>query len=394
MPHLARDDALAATVERYLSAIGGASMTVRRRERANCQRLLAFLDANDLPLEARAVEAWLDSAGPHKPDARRRRLTTVRRLLALTPGAQADNLSSWIDANRDRLIGRGRNGKVVALHPVEPGSDDREQARRIAEQGFELFEEGDLVGARALARRAIKIEPSCLLGHALLGQVELEDNRPDAALRQFRQALVFAGDPGERDSTEGIARVLDGLGKTLLGLGCLEEAYEVYRRLRHASEEWSMRTGPVLGRTALLLDQFAEAAEWFGTGEPLDQYNAAMARLVDGDIFRAAIALCRGLLVNPFVVPEMLHAAELRFASGISDDRREELGDQAKCYSLEWGGLWARRPGLNDALQRLWDQPALRTFLMRALPIAERNPASPRLAVLIHQTASTIQKSW
>jgi tetratricopeptide (TPR) repeat protein len=386
--------ALEATVERYLAAIGGASMTVRRRERANCRHLLGYLENNEALLDPATVELWLESAGLAGSDARRRRLTTVRRLMALTPGPQADNLALWIDANRPRLIGRKPKGKVVQLRPVESGADDRRQAMRYAKEGFELFDGGDLNGARALARRALKVETSCLMAHALLGRVELDEGRLDAALRQFRQALVFAGDPGERESHKGIARVLDGLGRTLCALGADEEAFEVYRRLVHAGPEWAIRISPELGRLALGMDRTGEAADWFAAGAPLDQYGAVLARLVDDDAFRAAIALCRGLLGNALVVPELLTGAERRFTDDLEADELTAMRDEARRYALLWAGIWARRPGLDASLKRLWDHPSIRTFLMRARPLARRNPASPRLAVLIHQAASAVRKSW
>ena len=381
---------LQSTVRRYLDALGSASMAVRRRERANCQNLLKFIDQEGLVDLSPAIETWVQAAGD-TGDARRRRVTTLRRLFALTPGAEADNLAAWIDANRKRLIGSRINGKVVSLHGPSP-DPDRDAAEDYATQGRKYYEDGDFQRARALARRALKLDPCCLHAHALYGLLELIEDRPDAALRQFRQALVLGGDPGERRSTEGIARVLDGLGQTLLAVGCFEEAYEVYRRLRHASEEWSEHCAPVLGRTALMVDRPEDAAEWFATTGPLGQFNVLMARLACGDPFRASIAFCRGILENPFVPPELLSGAERRFEDSFDDDETARLREQAEGYLLEWGPIWEQDTTQLPQLARLWDHPATRSFLMRALPISTRNPASTRLAVFIHAAASALKK--
>jgi len=353
------------------------------------QRFLTRLDGE--ALDAQAVESWLRTGGDGTSESRRRRLSTLRRLLALTPGAEAESLAAWLDSNRRRLIGRDWGGKVVSLH--SPDTSDRELAERYAKQARRWYQEGGTRRVRALARRALRLDPCCLEAHALLGSLELDNGRPEQALRQFRQALVLGMDPGERRDVEGIAEVLYGLGQTLVEVRCFSEAYEVFQRLRFANAQWHQRCAPVLGRIAMRLDRPAEAADWFGGGAPVDQFSACAARILDGDLFRASIAFYRGLLTNLFVPAALLPTAERRFENAFSFEDSVALDDQASTYVAQWRELWARWPELLPTLRRLWDHAATRTFLMRAVPLIQREPGSAKLAVLVHTAASEVRKS-
>lgn len=380
---------MASTVRRYLDAIGGAPLSVRRRERAHCDQLLEFLQDGDQLLDRRSVEAWLGSGADGGAEVARHRLATLRRLVALTPGGAADELALWIDANRQRIL-RAYAPKVVPLRArQEP--NDREVADRFATEARSCYERDEPRRARALARRALRLDACCLEAHAVIGSIELDEERPEAALRQFRQALVLSGDPGERRGTEGIAQVLDGLGRTLMAVHCLDEAYEVYRRLVHAGPRWNTRCGPILGRITAVLERPEEAAGWFATGAPVHQYGVLLARLREHDTFRAAIAFCRGLLANPYVPACLLSDAEPRFRDAFSAARVAELDAEAQVYADDWSDLWTRWRELLPWLHAMWDHPATRSFLMRALPASQRAPTSPRLGVFVHQAASAIK---
>lgn len=378
-------------VRRYLDALSSASIAVRRREHGNCKQLLAFLGAARAPaLSRETLAAWLDATGEDGIEARRRRLTTARRLVALTPGEDAERLAVWIDQNRQRLSDGDDGRRVIKLRPDAP--TERVTADRYAEHAETIHREGGRTQAAALARRALRHDPVCLRALALLGVLDLEAHRPELALRRFREALVLAGDPVERNGTEGIAAVLDGLGRTLIAVGQLGEAYEVYRRLRTAGPRWNAHASPILGRIALLRDEPEAAAEWLQSSSPIEQFSVFFCRALAGDVQRALIALCRGLLANPFVPPVLLHAAQWRFEESFDPARLEALKVDARRYALEWGDVWARQPALAKIFRELWDHPATRAYLMRVLPLAERDAASPRLAVFVHATASSLRK--
>ncbi|HIA03441.1 MAG TPA: hypothetical protein EYN66_16300 [Myxococcales bacterium] len=376
-------------VKRYLDALSSSASNVRRRERSNCRHLLRFLgDSPSLQLEPALVEAWLDALHDSEIELRRKRLRTIRRLLAMTPGNQAEQLAGWIDLHRDRLA--GGNGNIILLNRFKDTA--KEDAERLMDEAERLHLAGASSRAAAIARRALKTHAICLRAHALMGVLELESDRPDLALKRFREALVLSGDPSERDGNDGIAAVLDGLGRTLISVGHLDEAFEVYSRLRVAGPRWSAISCPILGRIALLRDEPEVAAEWFQHGDAINQYSAFLARCALGDEFRAFIALCRGLLANPFVPPELLQRAERRFQDSMDKDVFRTLDEAASAYALGWADVWIQWPHSLQALGELWDHPAVRGFLMRALPLAKRDPASPRLAVFVHACASQLKQ--
>jgi tetratricopeptide (TPR) repeat protein len=376
-------------VKRYLDALSNSSSNVRRRERSNCRNLLKFMGRSEARcLEPSLVEAWLDALHDSEIELRQKRLSTVRRLLAMTPGNQAEILAEWIDVNRDRLV--GSNGKVILLH--RHINNAQEESERYMNEAERLYQSGASERAGALARRALKTHASCLRALALLGVLDLEGSRPDLALKRFREALVLSGDPSERNGNDGVAAVLDGLGRTLMAVDHLDEAFEVYSRLRAAGPRWDTLACPILGRIALMRDEPEVAAEWFQHGDPINQFNAFMARCAMGEPFRAFIAFCRGVLANPFVPPELLQRAERRFRDSYDPALFETLDESARAYALGWGDLWIQWPHALRALGKLWDHPTIRTYLIRALPIARRDPASPRLAVLVHACALQLKK--
>ena len=369
-------------VRRYLPAIASADKSLRRRERAHCASLLEHLDdhAASAPTPA-LVEDWLEGV---PSDARRRRLTTLRRLLALTPGADAAELARWLDEHRKALnVDSGDN--VVQLFRED--SQARQAARREALEARTRLAEGDREQAQYLAARALELDPACMPAHAVVGDLALDDERPFAALQQFRQALVLGGDPAERDGIEGIPDVLAGLGRALLTLGCLEDAREVYLRLARAGFEWRRHSATPLGRIALLLEESETAAEAFGEGPPIDQYNVMLARLRTNELTKAAIAFYRAVLENP-LVPARLLKLEDRFAESLDGEEFARRDGEALAYQATFGELWSRTRGGARWLRRFWDYPGTRSFLMRALPLRASNPGSPRFGVLIHAAAT------
>jgi hypothetical protein len=350
---------------------------------------LRFIDQTAAErLEPELIEAWLDALHDSEIELRRKRLSTIRRLLAMTPGNQAEQLAGWIDSHRDRLV--VGNGKVILLNRHQDTAC--EDAERFMDEAERLHMAGASSRASAVARRALKTNPSCLRAHALMGVLELEANRPDLALKRFREALVLSGDPSERNGNDGVAAVLEGLGRTLISVGHLDEAFEVYSRLRVAGPRWNELSCPVLGRIALLRHEADVAAEWFQHGAGINQYSAFLSRCATGEPFRAFIALCRGLLANPLVPPELLHRAERRFQDSFDDETFRVLDESARSYAIGWGDIWIQWPHALKALSELWNHPAIRAYLMRALPVAKRDPASPRLAVFVHACASQLQK--
>jgi tetratricopeptide (TPR) repeat protein len=305
----------------------------------------------------------------------------------MTPGADAERLAAWLDANRQQLIDSGATAKVVAIRsPTETG---REEAEACAQKALDHQREGDLERAEALARHALSLHPSCLRAHALLGILKLESNQPETALEQFRQALVLSGDPQDRNGITGITDVLAGLGRTLMSLGCLEEAFEVFDRLRRTQTEHAAVARAALGHIAFLKDEVETSATWFAQCDPIHQYNVYLGRSLQGEAFTGAIGLCRGLLANPFV-PSVLLGVERRFEELVSNQQLQIWNAEARQYVDDWGELWLRWPGMVDRLREDWDSPAIRKFMMRTTPILLKTPTSPRLAVWIHRTATEL----
>jgi tetratricopeptide (TPR) repeat protein len=371
-------------VRRYLAAIQGVSRGLRRRERANCLSLLEHLGGQGALMPTQdLIHDWLFDA---PVETRRRRLTTLRRLLALTPGTDAAHLARWIDDNRRQLGAPPRHEKVIPIFRHDLVA--RETARDRARQARALYDEGNFEASRALAEEALESDPASMPAHAVVGMLHLEDGRPFAALQQFRQALVLGGDPAERDGIEGIPEVLSGLGRALLLVGCVDEAREVYTRLVRAGPEWRRHSAPYLGRIALLLDQPEAAADAFIDGSPLDQFNVMLARLRTGESMKASIAFYRAILENPFVPPILLRQDEHRFLETLPEEDVERRLAEARRYTTDHAEFWARWPGLLRKLRRYWDLPATRSFLMRALPMQLRSPAAAQLAVLVHSAAT------
>ncbi len=368
-------------VRRYLGAIQGAQTRVRRRERANCLSLLSLLgDESSLIPSERLIEQWLGDASH---DTRRHRLTTLRRLLAITPGDDAAALANWVDENRRRLT--KSIDKVVPLFPS--GARQRSEARREATEALDLLARGDAERARFLADHALELDPACMPAHAVVGTIELDAQRPFAALQQFRQALVLAGDPSERDGIEGIPDVLAGLGRALLVLGCLDEAREVFMRLSRAGSEWRRHSATPLGRIAFVLDEPESAVELLADGRPIDQFSVMLARLRLAEPLKAAIAFYRGLLDNPFVPATLLRLGDKRFENAFPAEMRDEKLRAAKAYAIEFAEFWARAPGTLRLLRRHWDLPTTRAFMMRTLALEGITPASARVAVWVHAAA-------
>ena len=224
----------------------------------------------------------------------------------------------------------------------------------------------------------------------MLGVLSLEADQPGHALRQFRAALVLSGDPSDRNGLEGVPEVLHGLGRTLLRVGCFEEAREVFVRLRYAGPEWRALAEPVLGRIAIGASDLAQAAVHFAAAPAIHQFNVAMVRMLTGEPMRTAIAYFRGLLANPHVPPVLLERVDLRFQFALGEETSHRLEAAARAFAIDWGPVWTPQPELLAALARLWDHPLSRSFLMRALPLCRREPASPRLAVYVHSAATEL----
>ena len=378
---------LANTVRRYLSAIESAAQHVRRREQANCKNFLRYLDQEGR-LDESTVGTWITRAGSARSEVRQRRLSTVRRLLAMTPGADAERLATWLDQNRQQLLQSGHTAKVVALR--SPTEASKVEAEQCAEKAYVFREKGELERAEALARHALTHHPACLRAHALIGLLKLEANQPETALEQFRQALVLSGDPHDRNGIEGITDVLAGLGKTLLHLGCVDEAFEVYDRLRRAQTVHADDARAALGRIAFLKDEVDTAAQWFSKCSPTLQYNVYLARSLQGERFSAAIALARGIITNP-QVPCMLLGIPNRYANMLAAEQQEEWERNAREFTEEWGDLWLRWPGIIERFKQDWESPVIRKFMMRIAPVFISSPTSPRLAVWIHRAATELQ---
>ena len=377
---------LADSVRRYLSAIESAAQHVRRREQANCRNFLRYLDEVGR-LDESTVETWICRSGSARSEVRRRRLSTIRRLLAMTPGPDAERIAGWLDTNRKHLMQSDQTAKVVAIRPAS--ETHREDAEQLADKAHTLHAEGEIDRAEALARHALAQHPACLRAHALLGVIQLEAQRPEAALNQFRQALVLSGDPYDRDGIEGITDVLAGLGRTLMTLDCLDEAFDVYNRLRLSRTAHAITARAALGRIAFLKDEVDTAATWFSQCEPLLQYNVYLARSVQGERFQAAIALSRALIANP-LLPCSLIGLNQTYTNMWPDEARRNWSLQARSYTDDWGELWLRWPGIVEGLRQDYESPAIRKFMMRIATTVLENPTSPRLAVWIHRAASTL----
>ena len=383
--------ALARIVQRYLDAIGGSPTAVQRREGSNCRNLLKYLaNRGTEELSKEAVEDWLELTSAGRTENRRRRLSTVRRLVALTPGPEAEHIATWIDTNRTRLIRSGVQGKVVAIRP-EPGRDV-DRGRETFERAEAWYDRDEPQRARALVRRALRLDPYCLKAHALLGVIALEAGRPEAALRQFREALVLSGDPGERDGMEGVPEVLEGLGRTLRSIGCVDEAYEVYTRLRMAGKGWHDHSVPILGAVSLQRGKVSEAAEWFARGAPVQQFNVHLVRLLEDEPLRAMISFCRGVLSNPFVPPTLLGPGD-RFAECFSSAQVTQLQGEARRFQTLWGSQWTDY-GAQEIMSLVWEHPATRGFLMRSLPLFLRMPTSPKLGAFVHAAAASLVTTY
>ncbi len=384
---------LAKTVDRYLDALRGSSLQIRRRERSNCNSLLRFLkQSGALELSGKFVETWLDRAGEANSDTRLRRFSTLRRLVALSSGKDTIRVAQWLDHNRKRLLGARSRLRVVPIRSLlETSQQERDEGDRYAKEAERWFEEGSRARARPLAKRALKHNPACLRAHALLGRLELDADRPERALRQLRQALVMAGDLGAEPDVNGIGLVLDGLGQAMIYVGHVDDAYDVYTRVVRISQAWESKVAPTMGRLALLRDNPVEAANWFQlSGESLRHYNVFLAHVEAGEPMRAMIALGRGFLTNPIVPTELLASSEGRFEDSLDDELAASMRDDAHAYAISHRELWDRDPTIRDLLETLWDHAATRSFLIRALPVAQRNPQSARLAVFIHTMASKL----
>jgi len=384
---------LAKTVDRYLDALRGSSLQIRRRERSNCSSLLQFLkQSGALELNEKFVEAWLDRAGEANTDTRLRRFSTLRRLVALSSGKETIRVAQWLDRNRKRILGARSRLQVVPIRSLlDTSQQERDEADRYAREAERWFEEGSRARARPLAKRALKHNPGCLRAHALIGRLDLDAGHPGRALRQLRQALVMSGDLGAEPDVNGIGVVLDGLGQAMIYVGHVDDAYDVYTRVVRISREWESKAAPTMGRLALLRDNPVEAANWFQlSSESLRHYNVFLAHVEAGDPMRAMIALGRGLLTNPIVPSELLASSEGRFEESFDEDRAATLRGEAHVYAISHRELWDRDPTMRDLLETLWDHAATRSFLMRALPVAQRTPQSARLAVFIHTMASKL----
>jgi len=223
--------------------------------------------------------------------------------------------------------------------------------------------------------------------------MELQAGRPDRALRQLRQALVMAGDLSGEPDVDGVAAVLDGLGRAMIYVGHVDDAYDVYMRVVRINREWEGKASGTMGRLCLLRDEPGEAARWFQlSSEPLRHYDVFLAHVESGNALQSMISLGRGLLTNPLVPSELLARSEGRFEESFEPELAQSLRKAAHEYAVSHRELWDRDPTMRGFLAALWDHPAVRTFLMRALPLAKRSPTSTRLAVFIHNMASQLSQ--
>jgi len=301
-------------------------------------------------------------------------------------------MALWLDNNRKRLLGARSRHRVVPLHSLPDASTQaREEALRYAKEAERWYNEGSRARSMPLAKRALKVNPACLRAHALIGVLELQADRPERALRQLRQALVLAGDLSGEPDVDGVAAVLDGLGRAMIYVGHVDDAYDVYLRVVRINREWEGKAAGTMGRLALLRDEPTESARWFQLScESLRHYNVFLAQVESGNALQAMISLGRGFLTNPLVPSELLARTERRFEDSFECDLAESMGKEAHNYAVSHRELWDRDPTMRDLLAALWDHAATRTFLMRALPVAKRSPASARLAVFIHNMASQL----
>ncbi|MFT5430566.1 MAG: tetratricopeptide (TPR) repeat protein [Myxococcota bacterium] len=369
MPHAG----LPATVDRYLEALECASRSVLRRERANCKSLHQFLTRRGaLRLNRVLVVEWVSAVPDARPEHREKRIETLRRLIALTPGY--DDLSSWIDSSRGRLLSTRRVLPLIAQH-LSPSQGPRTVAARYAAGAASMLSSGRQRRAYYLARRALREDPACIEAHAVIGRLDLEAGRTARALRRFREALIMCADGRPRQLDLGVAKVLDGLGQTLLAVDCPDEAANVYRRLRRANPTWATHSHRILARIALMAGRPNDAAQWLEALSGVETIGLVLCWSLADRHDRAASKYAQSLATNPLVPPLLL---------GRHDDpalvmlaRRTSMLESAERYVADWHDVWELEPRALVHLASLWEHPASRRLVLRVANTPERVDGLP-----------------
>ena len=135
---------------------------------------------------------------------------------------------------------------------------------------------GDYAAARALAKRALALDPSQAAATLALAMVEIGEKNFDQSLNILEPLINDpAGAPVNRAFAESLsADALDGLDR-------VSEAFTAYNaanlalRAHHAAQFTNTGTEPALARTERLIDYFraADADAWRGVKTPAAQHS-------------------------------------------------------------------------------------------------------------------------
>ena len=115
----------------------------------------------------------------------------------------------WCHGARERSEEKKDASPGVEKVPTRPKLPVSEQALAINQQGEDFFNAGDLAEAVATFKKAIEIDPNCVVAHNNLGVLYWHTGEVNKAIESFKRALEI--DPGHRDTILNLTEVLHAL---------------------------------------------------------------------------------------------------------------------------------------------------------------------------------------
>lgn len=200
------------------------------------------------------IAIQLHSVNPGADDSDHREFTATARVRRRTP---LDHARVYV------VVFRGtRNVTPVDLRPVlvlAPGSEDERGAAELCREGHYLRAQGELSAAVERVEAAVEAAPEYKFAHELLGDLYMEMNRPEDAVRCLRKLVALAPDDVET-AYPMLAEALVAAGKAQEGVELLRPLdKDATKRKQPTASRMPPRFNTALGRCYLALRDFGAA---------------------------------------------------------------------------------------------------------------------------------------
>lgn len=255
---------------------------------------------------------------------------------------------------------------------------------------WELLSLGDKEGAKKVARKALKLNPSLADAHNILASIEEKKGKLEKALELYTQACQTAVKdlgseaPKSRSwwldlDSRPYMRAREGIAFTNWQLGNLDEAIKEYKEILKRNPNDNQGVRYLIAPLFLLKGDIKGALKEFDyfkknypgdIGDPHFDFCWALALFRDGQTKKAVRKLYQAIFSNPYIPPllldEDIDEREVWFGINLAEP------PYAVDYILFYGALWRSDPSALEFLQKFWHHPFVKKQVDKYLTLSAK----------------------